>query len=55
MLHTKFNGNRSAGSGEDFKGFLPSMGVAAILVICDQYHVNKFSFLVLKSLHAKFG
>ena len=34
MLHTKFRGNRPAGSGEeDLKGFLPYMGVAAILVI----------------------
>ena len=34
MLHTKFRGNRLAGSGEeDFKGFLPYMGVAAILVM----------------------
>ena len=28
MLHTKFRGNRSAGSGEeDFEGFLPYMGM----------------------------
>ena len=34
MLHTKFCGNRPAGSGEDdFEGFLPYMGVAAILVM----------------------
>ena len=34
MLHTKFRGNRSAGSGEeDFKGFLTYMGMAAILVM----------------------
>ena len=33
MLHTKFCGSRSASSGEDFKGFLPYMGVAAILVM----------------------
>ena len=32
MLHTKFRGNLPAGSGEeDFKGFLPYMGMAAIL------------------------
>ena len=31
MLHTKFSGNRPTGSGEeDFEGFLPYMGVAAI-------------------------
>ena len=34
MLHTKFRGNQPAGSGgEDFEGFLPYMGVAAILVM----------------------
>ena len=33
MLHIKFRGNRPTGSGEeDFEGFLPYMGVAAILV-----------------------
>ena len=34
MLHTKFQGNRPSGSGEeDFFRFLPYIGVAAILVI----------------------
>ena len=34
MLHTKFHGNRPAGSGEaDFLRFLPYMGMAAILVM----------------------
>ena len=35
MLHTKLRGNQPAGSGEEdlFEGFLPYMGVAAILVI----------------------
>ena len=34
MLHTKFPGIRHAGFGEeDFKGFLPYMGMAAILVM----------------------
>ena len=33
MLHTKFRENRPAGSGEDFEGFLPYMGMAAILVM----------------------
>ena len=34
MLHTKFLGNRPAGSGEeDFLRFLPYMGMAAILVM----------------------
>ena len=34
MLHAKFGWNRSSGSGEeDFEGFLPYMGMAAILVM----------------------
>ena len=34
MLHTKLRGNRPTGSGvEDFKGFLPYVGMAAILVM----------------------
>ena len=34
MLHSKFRGNRPAGSGEvDFDGLLPYMGVAAIMVM----------------------
>ena len=34
MIHTKFRGNRSNGSGEDdFEGFLTYMGMTAILVM----------------------
>ena len=34
MLHTKFLGHQSTGSGkEDFLRFLPYMGMAAILVM----------------------
>ena len=34
MLHTKFQGHRSIGSGEeDFLRFLPYMGMAAMLVM----------------------
>ena len=34
MLHTKFHRNQPACSGEeDFKGFLPYMGMATILVM----------------------
>ena len=34
MLHTKIRENRPIGSGEeDFEGFLPYMGMAAILVM----------------------
>ena len=50
MLHTKFQGHWSIGSGgEDFLRFLPYMGMAAMLV-CDQDHLNNFSFL--KALEA---
>ena len=34
MLHNKFRENRPAGSGEEnFDGFLPYMGSAAILIM----------------------
>ena len=34
MLHTRFRENQPAGSEEEyFEGFLPYMGVAAILVM----------------------
>ena len=33
MLHTKFHGNELTGSGEDCEGFLPYMGMVAILVM----------------------
>ena len=33
MLHTKFQGHWSIGSGEDFLRFLPYMGMAAMLVM----------------------
>ena len=34
MLHTKFRGNRSAGLEKKiFEGFLPYMGMAAILAM----------------------
>ena len=33
MQHTKFQGHRSIGSGEDFLSFLPYMGMAAMLVM----------------------
>ena len=51
MLHTKFRGNWPVGSGEEvFEGFLPYMGMAAILVIrpasCHQIFI--FSYLSYK-------
>ena len=33
MLHTKFRGNWPAGSEKIFEGFLPYMGMAAVLVM----------------------
>ena len=55
MLQTKFRGNRPAGSGEeDFEGFLPYMGVAAILVMTSIMLID-FHYLVPGSFHTKFG
>ena len=35
MIHVKFQDHRTSGSGgENFKRFLPYMGMAAILVMC---------------------
>ena len=55
MLHTKFHGNRPAGSGEeDFLRFLPYMGMAAILVMTRTIYTN-FGFPFPRRLHIKFG
>ena len=41
MLQTKFRENQPAGSGEeDFEGFLPCMGVAAILTKMPQTNLR---------------
>ena len=47
MLQTKFRGNRPAHSEkEDFKGFLPYVGMAAILVMgpapCHQISISLY-------------
>ena len=52
MRHTKFLGIRSTGS-ESFEGFLPYMGVVAILIMLPAYHVNKFSFPYTQKLTYK--
>ena len=52
MLHTKFRGNRAAGSGEE--GFLPYKGVVAISVVTSIMS-SDFHFLVPESFHTKFG
>ena len=50
MLHTKFRGNRPAGSGEEvFKGYLPYMGMVAILVMCSASCHQIFISLYLKA------
>ena len=49
MLHTKFRGNQSAGSGEeDFEGFYH---IWAWLTSwsCDQHHINDFISMYLKA------
>ena len=55
MLHTKFCGNRPAGSGEEnFEGFSPYMGMAAMLGMWPASH-KIFHFNIPKSLHTKLG
>ena len=56
MVHTKFCGNRPAGSRKKiFEGFLPYMGVSAILVYVTSIMSSDFHFLVPESFHKKFG
>ena len=51
MLHTKLSGNRPPVPEEKiFEGFLPYMGVVAILVMSSDFH-----FHVPVSFHTKFG
>ena len=50
MLHTKFRSMVS----EIFEGFLPFMGMVAILVVTSIISIN-FHFHVPKCLHTKFG
>ena len=55
MLHTKFCGNQPAGSGEeDFEGFLPYIGVAAILVMspasCHQIFISLYLKAFIQNL-----
>ena len=54
MLQAKFRGNQPVGSGEeDFKGFLPYMGMAAILVMWPALCHQIFIFLYLKAFIKK--
>ena len=52
MLHTKFRGNRPAGSGEeDFKGFLHIYGHGGHLGHVTSIMSPDFHFLVHESFH----
>ena len=56
MLHTKFRGNRPAGSGgEDFEGFFYIYGRGAHLGHVTSIMSSDFHFLVPESFHTKFG
>ena len=55
MLHSKFRGNRSTGSGEeDFKGCLPYVGMTAILVMgpasCHQIFISLYMKAFIQNL-----
>ena len=56
MLHTKFHGNRPAGSiEEDSKRVFTIYGHGGHLCHVTQHHVIRFSFLVPESFQKKFG
>ena len=56
MLHTKFRGNRPAGSGaEDFEGFLPLYGRGGHLGQVTQMPRINFRSPFPRRLHIKFG
>ena len=51
MLHTKFQGHRSIASGEeDFLGFLPYIGIVAMLVMWP----NSFVQIIIPILTSAF-
>ena len=56
MLHTKFCGNRPAGSREeDFKRFFNMYGHGSHLGHVTSINSSDFHFLVPESFHTKFG
>ena len=56
MLHTKFRGNRPAGSGEeDFLRVCTRYGHGGHLGHVTSIMSSDFHFLVLESFHTKFG
>ena len=55
MLHTKFHGNRPAGSKEDFKSFFFTIyGRGGHLGHVTSNMSSNFHFLVPESFHTKF-
>ena len=56
MLHTKFRGNQSAGSGEDdFRRIITIYGHGGHLGHVTSIMLSDFHFLVPESFHTKFG
>ena len=56
MLHTKFRGNRPAGSGEkDFLWVFTIYGCGGYLGHVTSIMSSNFHFLVPESFHTKFG
>ena len=56
MLHTKFRGNRPAGSREeDFRPVFTIYGLGGHLGHVTSIMSSYFHFLVLESFHTKFG
>ena len=55
MLHTKFHGNRPAGSTEDFRRIFTIYGCVGHLGHVSSIMSSDFHFLVPKSFHTKFG
>ena len=56
MLHSKFRGNRPAGSGEeDFRGVFTTYGHGGHLGHVTSIMSSDFNFLVPEKFHTKFG
>ena len=55
MLHTKFRGNRPAGSREDVYRVFTIYGHGGHLGHVTSIMSSDFHFLVLESFHTKFG
>ena len=55
MLHTKFRGNRAAGSTEDFRRIFTIYGRVGHLSNVTRIMLSDFHFLVPESFNAKFG